>query len=82
MHLSNATAPEFVELRLSQEAAERQGIPRSGLWMRQEALEAIIERGGQYSIDDLIYGLLDWLQHTDNTVTVSNLRALLQQRLR
>ena len=82
MHLSNATAPEFVELRLSQEAAERQGIPRSGLWMRQEALEAIIERGGQYSIDDLIYGLLDWLQYADDTVTVSNLRALLQQRLR
>lgn len=49
--------------------------------MREEALEAIIERGGQYSLDDLIYGLLDWLQYADDSVTVSNLRALLQIRL-
>ena len=82
MHLSNATDCKFVELRLSQETAERQGLPRTGLWMREEALEAIIERGGQYSIDDLIYGLLDWMQYADDTVTVSNLRTLLHKRLR
>ena len=80
--MSNDTTHEFVELRLNQEAADRQGIPRTGLWMREEALGAIIERGGQYSLDDLIYGLLDWLQYADDSVTISNLRTLLQIRLR
>lgn len=56
---------EFVELRFKPGFWEKGGIPQEGCRMRQSALEQILERRGSYEVDDLILGLMDWLDVTD-----------------
>lgn len=59
------------------------GIPQEGLWLREEAFAAIVLRGGQYSLDDLIFGQLDWLEAGREALpSLANLRLLLKARLR
>lgn len=56
---------EFVELQFKAGFWERGGIPERGCWIRQSALERILEQRGAYEVDDLILGLMDWLDVTD-----------------
>lgn len=56
---------EFVELRFKAGSWEAQGVPESGCHVRQGVLEDIIANGGAVSPDDLICGLMDWLDVTD-----------------
>jgi hypothetical protein len=44
---------------------EKHGIPEHGCRVRTAAFEDMIARGGTYDADELIRGLMDWLDVTD-----------------
>ena len=59
-------AAGFMELRFEPGMWASQGVPEAGCRMRTEAMERIIANGGAYQIEQLIYGLMDWLDVTDD----------------
>lgn len=56
----------FMELRFKSGAWETRGIPEEGCRIRLETLNRLLDGGGSYGVDDLIYGLMDWLDVTDD----------------
>jgi hypothetical protein len=69
---------EFVELTLKPGSWERNGIPGQGCRLRRQALEELLDNGGGYGADDLILGLMDWLDVTDDPMPAA---ATLRQML-
>ncbi len=61
-------AGEFAELQFKPGTWLQQGIPERGCRMRLSMLERLIAGGGAYDNDELIYGLMDWLDVTDDPV--------------
>ena len=59
-------AAEFMELRFKSGMWESHGVPEAGCRLRTEAMERIIASGGTYQIEQLIHGLMDWLDVTDD----------------
>jgi hypothetical protein len=57
---------KFIELRFKPGSWYRDGIPERGCRVRAERFERLVADGGSYTIDDLIHGLMDWLDVTDN----------------
>lgn len=57
---------EFAELRMKPGIWATHGIPERGCWIRANALEEMLAAGGGYDADELIYGLMDWLDVTDD----------------
>lgn len=56
---------EFVELKFKPGTWEKAGIPEQGCRIRQSTLEKLLQQKGSYETDDLILGLMDWLDVTD-----------------
>ncbi len=52
---------EFMELKFKPGSWEKNGIPSEGCRVRTATFERLMDQGGSYEIDDLIYGLMDWL---------------------
>lgn len=57
---------EFVELKFLPGSWAKGGIPEEGCRLRQSELEKLLEQRGRYEVDDLILGLMDWLDVTDD----------------
>lgn len=75
-----AGADEFIELSMKPGSWERNGIPEHGCWMRKSSFEEIIASGGQYDADDIIRGLMDWLDVTDDPLpAIATLRKMLDR---
>ncbi len=73
-------AGEFAELRFKPGYWEKAGIPEHGCRIRQSALEQLLEQRGSYEVDDLILGLMDWLDVTDDPgPALATLRQLLDR---
>jgi hypothetical protein len=73
-------ADEFVELRFKPGCWEQSGIPEVGCRIRQSALERLLEQQGSYDVEDLILGLMDWLDVTDEPEpALATLRQLLDR---
>lgn len=71
---------EFVELQFKPGFWEDRGIPEQGCRLRQSALEQILQQRGSYEVDDLILGLMDWLDVTDEPEpALETLRQLLDR---
>ena len=61
-----ADIDKFMELRFRPGSWEQNGVPSEGCRVRTETFERILSAGGNYGIDDLICGLMDWLDVTDD----------------
>lgn len=73
-------ADDFAELRFKPGTWLQRGIPERGCWMRTSMLERLLAGGGTYEIDDLIYGLMDWLDVTNKPVPgLTNLQLMLDR---
>ena len=59
-------AAGFMELRFKPGTWKSHGIPEAGCRLRTEDMERIIANGGAYQIEQLIHGLMDWLDVTDD----------------
>ena len=59
-------AAEFVELTFKPGTWDSRGVPETGCRMRTEAMEAILASGGSCQVEQLIHGLMDWLDVTDD----------------
>lgn len=59
-------ADEFMELRFKPGSWDKSGIPSQGCRIRKMQLEQALSQGGNFEVDDLIYGLMDWLDVTDD----------------
>lgn len=67
-----------MELVLKPGSWDKHGIPERGCRLRISAFEAMIARGGGYDVDELIRGLMDWLDVTDEPApAVFTLRQML-----
>lgn len=71
---------EFAELQFKEGTWLTCGIPERGCRMRISMLERLIAGGGGYEIDDLIYGLMDWLDTTNSPVPALNTLKLMLDR--
>jgi hypothetical protein len=73
-------ANEFIELKFKPGSWEARGIPEQGVRVRSSWFEKAVAQGGGYSADDLIYGLMDWLDVTDDPEpAVATLKAMLDR---
>lgn len=73
-------AGEFAELRFKPGTWLRRGIPERGCWIRTTMLERLLAGSGAYEIDDLIYGLMDWLDVTNQPEpALTNLQLMLDR---
>lgn len=71
---------DFAELRFKPGSWDRHGIPEQGCRIRTSAFERILASGGEVEADELIHGLMDWLDVTDDPLpALSTLRALLER---
>jgi hypothetical protein len=71
---------EFIELRFKSGSWEKRGIPETGCRVRAEAFECFLSRRGEDEIQFLIYGLMDWLDVTDDPApALTTLRQLLDR---
>lgn len=71
---------DFVELTYKPGYWERAGIPERGCRIRVSTLEKIVEAGGSYEIHELVFGLMDWLDVTDEPEpALKTLRQLLDR---
>lgn len=58
-------ADEFVELRLKPAVLAERRLPDGAYPIRRETLESLIASGGDVQIHDMLRGLMDWLDVTD-----------------
>ena len=73
-------AAQFIELTFKPGTWDRRGIPERGCRLRTKAMERIIANGGSYEIEQLIHGLMDWLDVTnDPGPALQTLRQLLDR---
>jgi hypothetical protein len=73
-------AGEFIELALKPGSWERHGIPEQGCWIRSSSFAKALSKGGASDADDLIHGLMDWLDVTDDPLpAIATLRQLLDR---
>lgn len=63
-------AAGFIELTFKPGSWDRRGLPERGCRMRTEAMERIIANGGTCQVEQLIHGLMDWLDVTDDPAPV------------
>lgn len=71
---------EFMELRLKPGAWEERGILEEGCRVRTSTLEQLLQQQRTYQADDLILGLMDWLDVTDDPQpALDTLRLLLDR---
>jgi hypothetical protein len=70
---SGSDIDKFMELRFKPGSWEQNGIPSEGCRVRPEIFERILSAGGNYDIDDLIHGLMDWLDVTDDPEPASQM---------
>ena len=71
---------EFIELRFKARCWDLIGIPERGCRIRQSSLEQARARGGRILPVDLIKGLMDWLDFTDDVApALMTLRQLLNR---
>lgn len=59
-------ADEFIELTFKMGTWDSRGVPENGCRMRTSAMERIIAHSGSYQVEQLIHGLMDWLDVTDD----------------
>ena len=59
-------ADEFIELAFKAGTWDSRGVAETGCRMRSSAMERIIADGGSYQVEQLIHGLMDWLDVTDD----------------
>ena len=70
----------FVDLKFKAGSWEKSGLPEEGCRMRHAALEQLLAHKGAYGPDDLIRGLMDWLDVTDEPLpALTTLRMLLDR---
>lgn len=69
---------EFAELHFKSGSWVERGIPESGCWMRRQTLEGLL--AGSDPIDGLLYGLMDWLDVTEEPKPASRTLQLLLDR--
>lgn len=73
-------AAKFIELRFKPGTWETRGIPEQGCRLRLATLDRLLGEGASYEIDDLIFGLMDWLDVTDDLQpALATLRLLLDR---
>jgi hypothetical protein len=78
--LAGADVDKFVEMRFKPDSWERNGIPTEGCRIRAEAFEHLAAEGGRYDVHELIHGLMDWLDVTDDPhATLKTLRIILNR---
>lgn len=71
---------EFVELQFKPGFCEKTGVPERGCRIRFSTMERLVRTGGRYEVADLILGLMDWLDVTDEPgPALSTLRQLLDR---
>lgn len=71
---------DFAELRFKPGTWKKKGIPEEGCRVRLAAFERIVEQQGMCGIDDLILGLMDWLDVTgEPDLALTTLRQLLDR---
>lgn len=71
---------EFMQLRFKAGTWERRGIPEVGCWMRTTQLEQMLASQAELHPSDVIYGLMDRLDETDEPEPVlATLRRLLDR---
>jgi hypothetical protein len=71
---------EFVELNFKPGSWDKEGIPEQGCRIRQSTLEKLMGGGSHCDADELIYGLMDWLDVTDEPEpALATLRQLLDR---
>lgn len=71
---------EFMELRFKPGVWEDRGIPEAGCRVRTSAVEQLLQQQGAHHVDDLILGLMDWLDVTDQPrPAIHTLRTLLDR---
>jgi hypothetical protein len=69
-----------MELALKPGSWEKHGIPERGCRVRISAFEEMIARGGSNDVDELIHGLMDWLDVTDDPApALDTLRLILDR---
>jgi hypothetical protein len=73
-------ADEFMELRLKPGSWDRHGIPEEGCRIRASVFEKIVGQGGNLRVEDVIRGLMDWLDVTDEPNEPSRLLRTLMDR--
>lgn len=70
----------FMELRFKPGSWEARGVPEAGCRMRILTLDRLLQQQGTYHIDELILGLMDWLDVTDQPApALLTLRRLLNR---
>lgn len=57
---------EFIELTFKPGMWDKSGVPEQGCRIRQGTLEKIAQQHGAFEADDLILGLMDWLDVTED----------------
>lgn len=73
-------ADEFMELHFKSGSWEKSGIPERGVRVRTSWFEKVLDQGGHYHADDFIYGLMDWLDVTDDPeLALETLSAMLDR---
>lgn len=73
-------ADRFIELTFKRGTWESSGIPEAGCRMRTEAMETILANDGTYQVEQLIHGLMDWLDVTnDPEPALQTLRLMLDR---
>lgn len=66
-------ADEFVELHLKPAVLAERGLPDGAYPIRRETLESLIASGGDVQIHDMLRGLMDWLDETDEPEQATDL---------
>lgn len=56
---------EFIELGFKPDSWEARGVPEVGCHIRLSDLVRLLQKQGAYLVDELILGLMDWLDVTD-----------------
>ena len=70
----------LIELKFKPGTWQTRGIPESGCRIRHDQFERIVGDGGTLGVNDLIYGLMDWLDVTDQPLlALPTLRLMLDQ---
>lgn len=70
----------FVELRFKPGAWENNGIPLKGCRIRTSTFETIVQRGGSFEVDDVIYGLMDWLDVAEDPAPALDILRMILDR--
>lgn len=73
-------ADDFMEMRLKPGSWERHGIPENGCRIRSREFQRIVADGGNLQPDDVIRGLMDWLDVTDEPEGPSELLRAIMDR--